>query len=422
MVIKMDKVYLCIDLKTFFASVECVERGLDPFKTDLVVADESRGKGSICLAISPKMKARGIKNRCRVFEIPKNVKYITALPRMKKYIEYSANIYGIYLKYIDSNDIHVYSIDEAFLDITSYLKLYKKTPIEMAQLIISDIYKTTGITATAGIGTNLYLAKIALDIMAKHSKTNIGYLDLELYKQNLWHHTPLTDFWQIGKGIEARLNKLGLHDMYDVSKCDEKFLYKEFGINAKLLIDHSYGIEPCTINEIKKYKPKSTSISSGQILFKNYDYKNARKVLIEMVDSSCLELVKRGVFANNIYLYIGYAKDEFYPLKISRKLDNPTHNYSIILNAFLEEYDKKINSNYSIKRINIGFGNLTNNCVEQLNLFDDYKEEKNEDELQKTMNLIKDKYGKNSILRCISYDENATQRLRNKLIGGHNAE
>ena len=418
----MDRVYLCIDLKTFFASVECVERGLDPFKTDLVVADESRGSGSICLAISPKMKARGIKNRCRVFEIPKHIKYIKALPRMKKYIEYSANIYAVYLKYISSNDIHVYSIDEAFLDITSYLKLYNKTPIELAKLIISNIYKETGITATAGIGTNLYLAKIAMDIIAKHNTSNIGYLDINLYKELLWHHTPMTDFWQIGKGIEARLNNLGIHNMYEVSKCDEKILYKEFGINAKLLIDHSLGIEPCTIKDIKSYKPKSTSISSGQVLFKNYDYINARKVLMEMIDSSCLELVKKRVFANNIYLYIGYSKQEFYPLKISRKLENPTNNYEQVLNVFLEEYDKKINKNYSIKRINIGFGNLTHNCIEQLNLFTDYDENKNDFNLQKTMNLIKEKYGKNSILRCISLDENATQILRNKLIGGHNAE
>src|SRR5574344_1609470 len=220
MVIKMDKIYLCIDLKTFYASVECVERGLDPFITNLVVADPSRGSGGICLAISPAMKALGIHNRCRIFEIPKDVKYITALPRMKKYIEYSANIYGIYLKYIAKEDIHVYSIDEVFMDVTNYLSLYKLTALELAKKIMKDIFDTTGITATAGIGTNLYLTKIALDITAKHVESHIGYLDEEKYKKELWHHQPLTDFWAVGRGITKRLERLNIHDMYDISHAD----------------------------------------------------------------------------------------------------------------------------------------------------------------------------------------------------------
>ena len=251
----MQKYYLCIDLKTFYASVECVERGLDPFNTNLVVADPERGKGTICLAISPKMKMLGVKNRCRIFEIPPTIKYIVATPRMKKYIEYSANIYAIYLKYFSKEDIHVYSIDEAFMDVTQYLKLYKLNPIDLAKKIIKDIFKTYGITATAGIGTNMYLAKIALDITAKHNPNNIGYLDEEKYKKELWHHKPLSDFWQIGRGIERRLNKMRIFDMYDIAHTTQKRLYKEFGVNAEYLIDHSWGKESCTIADIKAYKP-----------------------------------------------------------------------------------------------------------------------------------------------------------------------
>ena len=280
----MQRYYMCIDLKTFYASVECVERSLDPFSTNLVVADPSRGKGTICLAISPKMKMLGVKNRCRIYEIPPNIKYIIAPPRMKKYIEYSANIYGIYLKYFSKDDIHVYSIDEAFMDVTNYLKLYNTDVVSLAKIIMKDIFDTYGITATCGIGTNMYLAKIALDITAKHSSTNIGYLDEEKYKKELWHHKPLSDFWQIGKGIERRLNKLRLFDMYDIAHTDPKRLYKEFGINAEYLIDHSFGKESCTIADIKKYKPKTNSITNSQILFEDYSFEKARIVLKEMVE------------------------------------------------------------------------------------------------------------------------------------------
>ena len=277
----MQKYYLCIDLKTFYASVECVERGLDPFNTNLVVADESRGKGTICLAVSPKMKMLGVKNRCRIFEIPPTIKYMIAMPRMKKYIEYSANIYAIYLKYFSKEDIHVYSIDEAFMDASKYLKLYKSTPIELAKKIIKDIFKSYGITATAGIGTNMYLAKIALDITAKHNPNNIGYLDEEKYKKELWHHKPLTDFWQIGKGIERRLNKMRIFDMYDIANADPKKIYKEFGINAEYLIDHSFGKESCTIADIKSYKPKCNSISNSQVLFEDYSFIKIRGMNLE---------------------------------------------------------------------------------------------------------------------------------------------
>lgn len=417
----MSKVYFCIDLKTFFASVECVERGLDPFKTDLVVADKTRGRGTICLAISPKMKSRGIRNRCRFYEIPINVKPIIAKPRMKKYIEYSANIYEIYLKYFSKEDIHVYSIDEAFMDVTNYLKLYGKTPLELAKTIIKEIYEKTGITATAGIGTNLYLTKIALDITAKHVKENIGYLDTQKYKEELWHHKPLTDFWQIGNGIQKRLEKYKIYDMYDLAHFDETKLYKEFGINAQLLIDHAWGIEPCTIKDIKNYKTKGNSISNGQVLFDDYSYLDARKVVIEMVDALTLELVRKNKYTSSIYLYIGYTNNND-NLKISKHLVDATNSFQTILKVFLDEYDKNINKELTIRKINIGFSNLTDKRNTQLDLFGESVIRDNDEKIEQVINNIKDKYGKNSLLRAISYDELATQRERNKLIGGHNAE
>ena len=418
----MNKVYFCIDLKTFFASVECVERKLDPFKTDLIVADPSRGKGAICLAISPKMKSRGIKNRCRIWEIPRGLKYIVAKPRMKKYIEYSAKVYGVYLKYVSKDDIHVYSIDECFLDITDYLMLYKKTPIEIAKMIIDDVFKTTGITASAGIGTNMFLAKIALDITAKHSSLNIGYLDEEKFKKELWNHKPLTDFWQIGRGIETRLNKLGLYDLYDVAHSDESILFKEFGINARYLIDHSEGIEPCTIKDIKEYKPKSKSISNSQILFEDYSYRKARIVLTEMIDYMCARIVKEKKVAGTIGVFIGYSKEAIPPLSFTKKLDNPSNSFSRLSTLILKEYDDKIDKEVPIRKIGITLGDLQERRYEQMDLFSNPNNEINDEKLTDAMNKIKEKFGKNAILRGISFMEGATQKERNKLIGGHNAE
>ena len=418
----MNKVYLCIDLKTFFASVECVERKLDPFKTDLVVADPSRGKGAICLAISPKMKARGIKNRCRIWEIPKGLKYIVAKPRMKKYIEYSAKVYGVYLKYVSKDDIHVYSIDECFLDITDYLMLYQKTTIEIAEMLIDDVFKTTGITASAGIGTNMFLAKIALDITAKHSPLNIGYLDEEKFKKELWNHKPLTDFWQIGRGIETRLNKLGLYDLYDVAHSDESILFKEFGINARYLIDHSKGIEPCTIKDIKEYKPKSKSISNSQILFEDYSYRKARIVLTEMIDYMCARIVKEKKVTGTIGVFVGYSKDTIPPLCFTKKLDNSSNSFSRLSTLILKEYDDRIDKETPIRKIGITLGDLGERRYEQMDLFSNPNNEINDEKLTEVMNKIKERFGKNAILRGISYMEGATQKERNKLIGGHNAE
>lgn len=412
--------YICIDLKTFFASVECVERGLDPFKTDLIVADIARSKGAICLAISPKMKERGIKNRCRVYEIPRDVKPIVAKPRMKKYIEYAAKIYGIYLDYFSKEDIFVYSIDEVFIDATTYLKAYKKNEVCLAKDIIEDIYRRTGICATAGIGTNMYLAKIALDILSKHNKSHIGYLNEELYREKLWEHKPISDFWQVGKGIESRLYKHHLKTMKDVASCNPNILYKEFGINAEILIDHSLGKESCTLKEIKEYKPKSSSISHSQILFRNYNYKEARIVLIEMIDALVLELVSKDLYTSNISVFIGFSKEENGGIKFSFNCDQ-TNSYKKILKNILDEYDYRIMEDCKIRRIGLSFNSLDNKKYEQLNLFE--KMDSNEETvLEKTINNIKNRFGKNSILRCISLDSNGTMRQRNKYIGGHNAE
>jgi len=420
-ILKMNN-YLCIDLKTFFASVECIERGLDPFRTNLVVADPARGSGAICLAVSPKMKMLGVKNRCRIFEIPKNIKYITALPRMKKYIEYSANVYAIYLKYVAKEDIHVYSIDEAFLDVTPYLKTYKMTALELAKTIIKDIYNTLGLTATVGVGTNMYLAKIALDITAKHSADNIGYLNENKYREELWHHKPLTDFWQIGKGIEKRLNKMYLFDMYDVAHEEPKKLYKEFGVNAELLIDHAWGRESCTMKDIKAYKPKTNSISNSQILFRDYNFFETRIVLQEMVEVGSLRLIESNLITDTVCLYVGYSKDIAPATKAMAKLTTQTNVYTELSKAFMKMYDTKVEKNVPIRRLGVSFEKLTMPDSVQLNLFVDEKKENQERKLELAINQVKNKMGKNTILRGMSLQEGATAIVRNKLIGGHNSE
>lgn len=418
----MQKYYLCIDLKSFYASVECVERGLDPYTTNLVVADETRGKGTICLAVSPRMKMLGVKNRCRLYEIPPTINYIIATPRMKKYIEYSANIYAIYLKYFSKDDIHVYSVDEAFMDATDYLKLYKVNPIELAKIIIKDIFQTYRITATAGIGANMYLAKIALDITAKHSATNIGFLDEEKYKNELWHHKPLTDFWQIGKGIERRLNRMRIFDMYDVAHTDQKRLYKEFGINAEFLIDHSWGKENCTIADIKAYRPKSTSISNSQVLFEDYSFINARLVLKEMIELSSQRLIEENLVTDTVQLYIGYSKDIIKATGGTRKLENYTNVYSQLVKPFLELYERTTDKDVPIRRIGINFANVIERKNTQLSLFTNQEKIDKERKLELTMSSIKNKMGKNKIIRGMDLQEKATTLVRNNLVGGHNAE
>lgn len=315
----MSKVYLCIDLKSFYASVECVERGLDPFKVNLVVADPTRN-GAITLAASPAIKKLGVPSRGRVYQIPKNIDYITAVPRMSLYMQYSAKIYGIFLKFVSSEDCHMYSIDEAFLDITSYLKLYHKSAKELAKTIIDQVFNETGICATVGIGSNLFLAKVALDVCAKHAKDFMGYLDEDLFRQSLWHHQPLSDIWMIGPGTIRHLARLGLFDLYDVAHYPEGILYKEFGINAEYLIDHAWGKEETTIADIKAYKPKQSSISNSQILFEDYSYEEALLVLKEMVEINVLSLTEKNWFPI-IFLYIlAIQRIVMHPLVEARKL------------------------------------------------------------------------------------------------------
>lgn len=419
---QMEKVYLCIDLKCFFASVECVARGLDPFETDLVVADPSRGNGAICLAISPSLKAKGVKNRCRIFEIPKNIDYITALPRMKLYIKYSADIYGIYLKYVSAEDIVVYSIDECFLDVTSYLKMYKLTAKELAKKIIDDVYDTLNICATVGIGTNLFLAKVALDITAKHTSDHMGYLDEDEFKKQIWHHKPITDIWNIGRGIAKRLEKYNCYDLYDVAHMDEKVLYKEFGVNAEFLIDHSKGIEPTTIKDIHNYKAKSNSMSNNQILFEDYKYDDAFLVLKEMVEMNVLELVDKHLVTNCISLFVGYSKDVIKPTGVSMTLDEYTSSYAKLNEYFIRLFKNNVDKYHMIRRIGIGFNNVIDEKYATINLFTDVKKEEKERKMQEAIIEIKKKYGKNSILKAMNLQEKATARKRNKLVGGHNGE
>lgn len=417
----MNRIYMCIDLKSFYASVECVERGLDPFKINLVVADPTRGKGAITLAATPAIKKLGIKSRGRIFEIPENIEYIIASPRMRLYMKYSAKIYRIFLKFISSDDIHVYSIDESFLDVTSYLKLYKMPAKQLAKTITNEIYKETGITATVGIGTNLFLAKVALDITAKHTQDNMGYLDEDLFKQTMWHHKPLTDFWMIGPGTQNRLASLGIYDLYGIAHCSEKILYKTFGINAEYLIDHAKGIEPTLISDIKAYKPAHNSISNSQILFEDYQYDDAYLVMKEMVESNVLTLTQKHLVTNHITLSIGYSKNIIKPSRGSLKITNTTNSYRILLAEFCALFKRIVNPNYPIRQIAISFGNVQDELYEQYDLFTNYEEIEKEKKVQTTLVYIHDKYGKNAVLKGMNNLDKATARKRNCLVGGHNA-
>lgn len=417
---KKQRYYLCIDMKSFFASVECALLGVNPFETNLVVADESRGNGAICLAISPKMKSLGVRNRCRLFEIPKGLDYIIAKPRMKKYIEFAGDIYSLYLDYFSKDDIHVYSIDESFLDVTDYLKMYGKTPYELAKFLINQIAFRTHIPATAGIGTNLFLAKIALDITAKKSSEHIGYLTEEKFKKELWTHKPITDFWQIASGTANRLFHMGIMDMKGVANCQEKLLYKTFGINAELLIDHANGRECCTIADIKSYKSKSKSISFSQILFEDYSYDKARIVVKEMTLNGCEEMMRRHVSCNRISLYVGYSKDIHEATGGSVKLSVTTNLYSHIIGDMLDLFDKTTDKSSLIRRMGVTFCSLCDSSCEGYDLFSNFELIEKEKKSEQAVLNIKDKFGKNSIVRAMDLDDGATQIERNKLIGGHN--
>ncbi len=419
----MDKqrTYFCIDMKSFYASVECAELGLNPFETNLVVTDETRGKNAICLAITPKMKAMGIKNRCRLSEIPNSVKYIRAKPRMHLYIEYSADIYGIYLNYFSPMDIHVYSIDEAFIDVTDYLKLYKTDAKSLAKQLVDEIARTQRIPATVGIGTNLYLAKIALDITAKRNKDHIGYLDEEIYKATLWRHKPLTDFWQISIGTVNRLARLGIYDMETIAKYPEDRLYKIFGVNAELLIDHAWGREPCLMQDIKNYHAKSKSISFSQILPRDYSYDESRIVIEEMILNGCHEMMNRGVIATKIGIFIGYTFGSKESSAKTLSMPIASNLYSHIKEYALEVFDQIALRSISIRKLGISFCGLSDESSEGYDFFTDFEQVQREKERERAVLDIYSKYGKNSLLRGTNFLDSATQRERNTFIGGHRA-
>ena len=420
MALSKERVYCCIDLKSFYASVECVERGLDPFKTNLIVADPDRTTRSVCLAITPAMKELGVKNRCRVYQIPPHIEYITAKPRMKLYMKKSAEIYGVYLKYISPDDIHVYSVDECFIDLTDYLKLYKTEAKSLAKTLTDAVFNKTGIRATVGIGTNLFLAKIALDITAKNSPDFMGYLDEELFKKTLWHHRPLTDFWNIGPGITGRLNDLKIYDLYSLSVCDEKILYKEFGVNAELLIDHSKGIETCTIADIKAFKTKHNSLSNSQILFTDYTSNEALIIVKEMVYQLVLELNEKELVTDGISLYIGYSNNVEKASGGSKKLKGGfTDSIKKLEREFVEFYNNVVKDYLPIRKITIGLNNVVDKIHKTYDLFTDLEQEEKQENLAHAIVDIKNKYGKNALLKGISYSEKATARERNKMVGGH---
>lgn len=492
-----QNIYIAIDLKSFYASVECQERGLDPITTNLVVADNSRTEKTICLAVSPSLKSYGIPGRARLFEVVQKVKevnierkrkapnqsftgssyddialkknadlelsYIIAPPRMSYYMKYSSNIYNVYLKYFAPEDIYVYSIDEVFIDITHYLKTYNMKARELVTKVIQDIYEKTGITATAGIGTNLYLCKVAMDIVAKHIKPDkngvrIAGLDEITYRKLLWNYRPITDFWRVGKGYAKKLEERRIFTMGDVARIsiqNEELLYKLFGVNAELLIDHSWGWENATIESIKAYKPVSNSISSGQVLHCPYNYENTKLIVKEMTELLALDLVKKNLVTNQIVLDIGYDIDNlvnptisnFYNGEITvdrygRKvpkhahgtvnIDHKTSSCKIITEHVMSLYKRIVNDKLLVRRINITANNVVNentvkeDAYEQIDLFVDYnelnrkrKKEKDEKEIQKAMIDIKNKYGKNAILKGMNLQKEGTTIERNAQIGGH---
>lgn len=495
-VIQMERTYICIDLKSFYASVECVERGLDPLKTNLVVADEERTEKTICLAVSPSLKSYGIGGRARLFEVNEQIKeinkqrkkqipnnrftgksldedelkkdktkeisFIVAKPRMAHYINTSAKIYSIYLNYLSKEDIFVYSIDEIFADITDYLKYYNLTPKELVTKIINDVYEQTGITATAGIGPNLFLAKVAMDVMAKHTKPNkydvrIAELNERTYKKIIWPHQPITDIWRVGHGIAKKLEKYGIYTMGEIARCsinNEDLLYKLFGVNAELLIDHAWGYEPCTIKDIKAYTPEIKSLTSGQVLNSPYDYQKTKLIINEMADALALDLVSKHLVTDKLTLTIGYDISninnnykgkiitDFYGRKIPKqahgtiKIDHKTSSSKTIMKSMIKLYDKIIDTKLLVKRINITAIDIKDENIEknkpkyhQLNLFANSEEniiktkieEDKERKLQGTILTIKEKYGKNAILKLMDLENYATTIKRNEQIGGHHA-
>ena len=417
-------VYMCLDLKSFYASVECADLGVDPFTTPLVVADASRGLGAITLAISPALKRLGVKNRCRLFEIPSTIEYMAVKPRMRRYMEVSASIYGVLLDYVAPEDIHVYSIDEYFIDVTPYSRLYKKTWRELALLFKQKVLEQTHIHATVGLGSNLFLAKVALDVLAKHEPQGIGVLNEEMFKEKIWHHQPITDIWQIGKGIAGRLHKYGVVDLHGITTVPEDRWYKEFGVNAELLIDHAWGRETCTMKEIHAYRPAKHSLSRGQILLRNYSYEECFVPLREMVESLVLELIAEEALTKHISLGVRYADRTVKGTGGSRRLSKYTCSLDVLSQTVLELYKDTAHPHQAIRQLSVGFDDLVNREAvpweEDLFSISQDREEKAY-QVERTVLSIKEKFGGNSILRASSLQEEGTMQFRNTLVGGHNA-
>lgn len=417
-------VYMCLDLKSFYASVECADLGVDPFTTPLVVADASRGLGAITLAISPALKQLGVKNRCRLFEIPSTIEYMAVKPRMRRYMEVSASIYGVLLDYVAPEDIHVYSIDEYFIDVTPYSRLYKKTWRELALLFKYKVLEQTHIHATVGLGTNLFLAKVALDVLAKHAPQGIGILNEKLFEEKIWHHQPITDIWQIGRGIASRLHKYGVVDLHGITTVPEERWYKEFGINAELLIDHAWGRETCTMKEIHMYRPAKHSLSRGQILLRNYSYEECFVPLREMVESLLLELIAEKALTKYISLGVRYADKKVKGTGGSRRLSKYTCSLEVLSQAVLELYKKTTHSHQEIRQLSVGFDDLVSREAVpwEEDLFSTFQDrEEKAYQVERTVLSIKEKFGGNSILRASSLQEEGTMQFRNTLVGGHNA-
>lgn len=417
----MPRTYYCIDMKSFYASVECAERGLNPFETNLVVADVTRGRNALCLAVSPKLKTLGIKNRCRLSDIPREIAYEIAPPRMALYVECAADIYSLYLDYFDPRDIHVYSIDESFIDATGYLALMKMDAVALAKFLMNEIATRYRIPSTAGVGTNLYLAKIALDITAKHARDHIGFLDEETYRKTLWDHRPITDFWMVAAGTARRLEKYGVYDMRGVTQLPAEVMYKLFGKDAEILIDHAWGREPCLISDIKNYKSKSKSVSFTQILPRDYSYAEARTVIREMAINGAGELMKRKLITAKVGIFVGYSREALTPTKGSLRLGVSTALASFIVEAALKIYDETTVRSAPIRRLGLFFENVCDEGCEGYDLFTNFEAVEKEKKVQQTVLEIQNRFGKNAVLPAVNYLPEGTQRERNGFIGGHRA-
>ncbi|MEY8460948.1 DNA repair protein [Eggerthellaceae bacterium 24-137] len=465
-----ERTYVCIDLKSFYASVECIARGFDPMATKLVVADPTRSEMTICLAVSPAMKAAGVRNRCRLHEIPAGMEFITAKPRMRKYMEVSADIYATYLRYVSPDDIHPYSIDECFIDATPYLELYGLTAREFADTLRGAVLAETGIPATAGVGPNLFLAKVALDITAKHAADGIGELTEHTFREQIWPHRPITDIWNIGPGIARRLAKYRVFDLRGVTEMDPDVLYGEFGVNAEYLIDHAWGVEPCTIAEIKAYEPESSSLMNGQILPRGYSFDDTLMVMREMVDDAVLDLVGKRLVTDHISLHVSYGRDDAAEAEVpsgtpaseaaaqeaagepdgtaagstgggeeffdgghgvrriggarphgggGRKLPERTNSFAKLYGYLEALFRETVDPARTMRKISIGFGNLVDEDLATVDLFTDVAAAEREHRRQEAVLAVKEKFGKNALIKGTSLRERALGRERNEMVGGH---